>query len=330
VKKLWIDLRDWDKGLATSALEAGAEAVIAEPPHDAEIKKLGLIKTVGSSGDLKLGSDVHEIEITDKAAETRALELSRSGIVIVSASDWIVIPLENLVSQSPNIFARVHSVDDARMALEVLERGVAGVVLAPSSHNQIHEVAELVRSSGDLVDLVEAEIVTVKQLGSGDRVCVDTCTNMSIGEGMLVGNSSGGMLLVHSESVENPYVEPRPFRVNAGGVHAYILRPAGRTSYLSELCAGDEVLIVDANGKGQVAHVGRVKVERRPMLLVEARFESTPISLIAQNAETIRLTTPDGRPVSVVQLKPGDKVLGYVETAGRHFGVKVEEAIVER
>ena len=66
------------------------------------------------------------------------------------------------------------------------------------------------------------------------------------------------------------------------------------------------------------------------MLLVEAEAEGAPITLIAQNAETIRLTSPEGQPVSVVELKPGDKVLGYVESAGRHFGVKVDETIVER
>jgi len=43
---------------------------------------------------------------------------------------------------------------------------------------------------------------------------------------------------VHSESVENPYVEPRPFRVNAGAVHAYIMMPNGKTKYLDELQDG--------------------------------------------------------------------------------------------
>ena len=330
MKAFWVDLRDWDKGHATDALEAGAEAVIVEPPHDDEIRLLGLIRTIGPNGDLKLGHDVFEVEITGKDAENRAVELSRSGIVIVSTTDWTVIPLENLVSQSGSIYARVRTVEEAQLALEVLERGVAGIVLVPESHDQIRRVAKLVQTSGDNVQLVEAEIVAVKPLGSGDRVCVDTCTNMAVGEGMLVGNSSSGMLLVHSESIENPYVAPRPFRVNAGAVHAYIRRPGGRTSYLSELRSGEEVLIVDAKGNGQVAHVGRVKVERRPMLLIEARSGDAAISLVAQNAETIRLTAPGGRPVSVVQLQPGDKVLAYVETAGRHFGVKVEERIEEK
>ena len=331
VKQFWVDLRNWDKEMATSALEAGAHAVLVEPARVAQIKALGLIKTVSAEGaDLTLGSDVHETEIVDKASEVKALELSRGAISIVTTTDWSVIPLENLVSQSSSIYALVRSEDEARLALEVLEHGVAGIVLAPADRQQIVKVAQLVGSIGDNMDLVEATIKAIKPLGSGDRVCIDTCTNMKIGEGMLVGNSSSGMLLVHSESIENPYVEPRPFRVNAGGVHAYTIRPGGKTCYLSELKAGDEVLVINAKGEGQAAYVGRVKIERRPMLLVEAEAEGAPITLIAQNAETIRLTSPEGQPVSVVELKPGDKVLGYVESAGRHFGVKVDETIVER
>lgn len=57
------------------------------------------------------------------------------------------------------------------------------------------------------------------------------------------------------------------------------------------------------------------------------------IQTIVQNAETIHLVREDGEPVSVVDLKPGDKVLAYVETEegkGRHFGMEVEETIVEK
>jgi len=51
---------------------------------------------------------------------------------------------------------------------------------------------------------------------------------------------------------------------------------------------------------------------------------------VLQNAETIRLTRPDGTPISVAELKEGDEVLGYIETPGRHFGMKVEETITEK
>ena len=106
-----------------------------------------------------------------------------------------------------------------------------------------------------------------------DRVCIDTCTNMTRGEGALVGNSSAGMFLVHAETESNPYVAARPFRVNAGAVHMYVRLPNGKTKYLSEIESGDEIMIYNYKGEGRIAYVGRAKVERRPMLLIEAIAE---------------------------------------------------------
>ncbi|RLB26360.1 MAG: 3-dehydroquinate synthase II, partial [Deltaproteobacteria bacterium] len=131
-------------------------------------------------------------------------------------------------------------------------------------------------------------------------------------------------------SLENPYVSPRPFRVNAGPVHAYVMVPGGKTRYLSELGAGDRVLAVSANGENMELLVGRIKIERRPLLLINAMGPDGPVGTIVQNAETIRLVGAQGEAISVVQLKPGDKVLGYVEEAGRHFGHKIQETITEK
>jgi 3-dehydroquinate synthase II len=153
---------------------------------------------------------------------------------------------------------------------------------------------------------------------------------MSMGQGMLVGNSSSALFLVHSESIENPYVTPRPFRVNAGPVHAYTRIPGGKTRYLSELSAGDQVLIVDYKGNTTTGIVGRLKIEKRPLMLVKAVIGDKEISSIVQNAETIRLTDPQGKALSVVSLAPGDKVLAAVEEGGRHFGIKIEESITEK
>jgi hypothetical protein len=41
------------------------------------------------------------------------------------------------------------------------------------------------------------------------------------GEGLLVGNFARALFLVHSECAESSYISSRPFRVNAGPVHAY-------------------------------------------------------------------------------------------------------------
>jgi len=76
--------------------------------------------------------------------------------------------------------------------------------------------------------------------------------------------------------------------------------------------------------------VGRLKIEKRPLMLVAAEADGREVTTIVQNAETIRLVDPDGKPVSVVQLKPGDQVLVSLESGGRHFGYRIEETITEK
>ena len=161
----------------------------------------------------------------------------------------------------------------------------------------------------------------------------DTLSLLKRGQGMLVGNSSAFTFLVHAETEHNEYVAARPFRVNAGAVHAYARLPHDKTCYLGELTAGQEVLIVGADGQTTVATLGRVKIEVRPMLLIEAEVRGPQGTqrgaVFLQNAETIRLTAPDGTPLSVVSLKPGDTVLCRTDEAGRHFGMRIQEEIRE-
>lgn len=79
-----------------------------------------------------------------------------------------------------------------------------------------------------------------------------------------------------------------------------------------------------------MGHVGRVKIERRPMILVEAEVNGRSLSLIVQNAETVRLVS-NGGSKSVSELKAGDEVLVRVEDGGRHFGTLVaDEMVIER
>ncbi len=325
MKEFWFWFEDDDNKLVTTALESGASAIVTPDEGKAEkVKKLGRIKV------LKPGKDVEYVKIENKEDEERAAKYPPGVNVIVETTDWTVIPLENLIAQKEEIYAVVKNAEEAETAIQILEKGVKGVVLKTKDINEIKKVGKVINSSQERLPLVKFKITKILPLGLSDRVCVDTTSLMTRGEGMLVGNSSGGMFLVHAETEENPYVASRPFRVNAGAVHMYIRVPGGKTKYLCELNAGDEVMIYNYKGEGRVAYVGRSKVERRPMLLIEGVYEKKKVSCILQNAETIRLTKPDGSPVSVVELKEGDEVLGYVEEAGRHFGMKVEETIIEK
>ncbi len=330
MKYVWVKAIPWNKDVVIAALESGADAVIVEKGFSDEVKKLGLITTISEDGDLKPGEDVFEVEVTSGADEQKIVSLPGNKPVIIRTTDWTIIPLENLIAQRSNLLFEVGSPEEARTAAGILEKGVDGVVVAAEDEISVRQIVSSLKQEAETLDLAEAEISRVLPLDMGDRICIDTCTNMSIGQGMLIGNSSSGMMLVHSESIENPYVEPRPFRVNAGPVHAYVRVPGGKTRYLSELKSGDSVLIVDHTGQTRPAVVGRIKAEKRPLLFVEAVAQERPYSLILQNAETIRLTAPGGEPVSVVHLKKGSRVLMFTEQAGRHFGMKVDETIEEK
>jgi len=328
MKEFWVDCRPWNKSIATTAIESGADTLVLDQAKSG--RELGRVRTVAPDGDLIPDRDVFTCRIRDKATETEAVELSRKGYVIVETEDWNVIPLENLVSMSDHIIALVNDLESAEMALNVLEKGVCGIMLSTKDTAVIRKVASHLKSGITPVEIVSLTITRITPAGMGDRVCVDTCSLLSDSEGMLIGNTSAGAFLVHAETLENPYVAPRPFRINAGAVHAYATMPGGKTSYLSDLIAGDRVLISDSRGATKEATVGRVKIELRPLLLIEAEYPGRKVSVILQNAETIRLVREDGSACSVASLKAGDIVMGTITESGRHFGVAVKEHIIEK
>ncbi len=330
MRKIWVKVDPYNKGMVTTALEGGADGIMLPPGYSEKVKELGRIETIAKDGDLKPGEDVVFFTITGGEDEEEIVKLSQSKRVVLECSDWTIIPLENLIAKGADVIAQVQNFEDAQTAFGILEKGVSHILFQPGDVLELKKALSLLRSKEDITELEKAEITEIRPVGMGDRICVDTCTSMNEGEGMLVGNSSNALFLVHSESVSNPYVAPRPFRVNAGPVHAYTRVPGGKTRYLSELSAGDPVHIVDFKGNTTVGTVGRLKMEKRPLMLVKAAYGDKEITTILQNAETIRLTNPEGKPVSVVSLKPGDKVLVACEEGGRHFGHKIDETITEK
>ena len=280
-----------------------------------------------------------ELTIHDRKDQVKineALHLSPEYL-IVHCPNWKIIPLENIIAEAhgkTKLIARVAKAEDARTALSTLELGVDGVLVQSDDLIDFENASEMFASqrktNNEKVSLVPAKITSLKSLGSGSRVCVDTVELILPGEGLLTGCSSRGLFLVEGEVHTNPHVNPRPFRVNAGPVSLYNLSKDGKTQYLSELFAGEAVLLVDRSGHSRSVDVARVKIERRPMLLVEASQGDETVKTIVQNAETVRLVTPDGSK-SVTELSFGDEVLVRLDEGGRHFGTKVlDEMIIER
>ena len=330
IRKIWVKCDPWNKDIITTALEGGADGIMVPKGFSEKVKELGKVETIAEDGDLVLGKDVVVFNIKSGEDEEEIVKVSQSKKVVLQTTDWTIIPLENLIAKGADVIAQVESLQEAQTAFGILEKGVSHILFHTQNPVELKKSLSALKSMEDQTSLDVAQILEVTPVGMGDRVCVDTCTSMAPGQGMLVGNSSSALFLVHAESISNPYVAPRPFRVNAGAVHAYTRVPGGKTRYLSELSAGDQVLIIDHKGNTQVAAVGRLKIEKRPLLLVRAAVRDKEITTILQNAETIRLTDPNGAAISVVELKSEDKVMVALETSGRHFGMKIDETITEK
>jgi 3-dehydroquinate synthase II len=297
--------------------------------NDLNEKNLVKLKKEGKKTALR-------VTIQGKEDENKAAKAADLGVdyVIINCLDWQVIPLENLIAKGrgkSTLIAEVTTSEEAKVVLEALELGTDGVLLKTGNPNELEKTIKLIKAQTPKMELKSAKILSIKPIGSGARVCVDTVDLMVPGEGMLVGCQSAGFFLVEAEVNENPYVQSRPFRVNAGPASHYTLTSTQSTRYLSELKAGDEVLIVNREGKVRLTNVGRSKIEFRPLILIEAQADDTKIKTILQNAETIRLVTPKAsKPVT--ELKPNDEVLVHIAAkGGRHFGISVpEETVIEK
>ncbi len=324
MKEIWLlaETESWEdaKEMLKDAIEIGFDGAIVREKFLDKAEKLGRIKLAPLERSL--------IKVSSADDQLKAVE--SGGVVVLKFEDWKVIPLENIVAmkRGGKVIAAVESVDDARLALTTLEKGADGVAVS-GNREELRRYYEIVKGQKEGIELVRGKIVEIKPLGVGERVCIDTVSLMTPGEGMLVGNRSAFMFLVASESEESEYVASRPFRVNAGSVNAY-LKVGDKTKYLAELKAGDEVEIVRYDGRVRESYVGRVKIERRPLILVKAVVNGEEGSVILQNAETIKLVAPDGKHISVSELKEGDDVLVWIGKKARHFGVEVDEFIVER
>jgi 3-dehydroquinate synthase II/3-amino-4-hydroxybenzoic acid synthase len=221
--------------------------------------------------------------------------------------------------------------EDAVVALGVMEVGSDGVLFSPVRQEVLDHFNTALREVAEpRVEISVATVIRTAPIGMGHRSCIDLATLFEPTEGMLVGSTSQGGVLCCPEVFFLPYMELRPFRVNAGAVHSYIYASNNRTNYLSELKAGSPAMIVGTDGRTREVPVGRIKTEIRPLRLIEIEFEGGErANVIMQDDWHVRIFSADSKPLNITELKPGDKVLGHLSSPGRHVGIPVDETIEE-
>ena len=292
-----------------------------------------------AAADKKLRT-CYRIAVNDAESLHSSIEVGRRhDFVMIRFRDPTNSPLELVIASlqgTETVLIKeiedANDVDDAIVSLGVMEVGADGVLFSPQQHAVMD--AFLARLGAAEIANIEISVGTVLRstpIGMGHRSCLDLTTLFTPTEGMLVGSTSQGGILCCPEVFFLPYMELRPFRVNAGAVHSYIYNAHDRTDYMTELRAGSPVMIADIHGQTRKAIVGRVKTEVRPLRLIEVEFaDKSIVNVIMQDDWHVRVFSDQGLPLNITELKAGDKVLGHVAAVGRHVGISVDEQIIER
>ncbi|RLK61870.1 3-dehydroquinate synthase II family protein [Actinokineospora cianjurensis] len=365
MKHAWIDIRSvaeqQREAVLDAAIHARVDAIVGDDPallatlpntvrrvlaprpgHDAAATgDLVELREVATEEDLTAvrgvrGSVGAFVNVVDDPTLTLACAAAVAlPYTVVRFKDPTKIPLEIVIAAADPapgmLICHAEDVDDARIIVDVLEKGSDGVLLAPRTANDVFALVRLLAEESAPLVLDSLTIESIEHRGLGDRVCVDTCSQFEEDEGMLIGSYAHGFILCCSETHPLPYMPTRPFRINAGALHSYVLGQDNRTNYLSELKSGSEVLGVGADGRTRRIVVGRTKLESRPLLSITAVGpDGSRINLIVQDDWHVRVLGPGAKVLNVTELKPGDQVLGYLATDKRHVGWPVGEFCVEK
>lgn len=303
-----------------------------------------------NSGETVLSTDQCLLDLAKQQGYRTCISISVEGREALEQSwqdalryDYLVvdfdlptnIPLELIIARlqdsSTVLLKQVNNFTDMEVVFGVLEKGSDGVLFTNTDFNEIIKVSEYL--SGQDTGSIELHPLTVSEIrniGMGLRSCIDTTSMMTQDEGMLIGSTSQGGIFVCSETHYLPYMNLRPFRVNAGAIHSYVWMPGNAAEYLSDLQAGSKVLCINTKGKCRTLTVGRVKTEARPLLLIKGEAAGKELNVIVQDDWHIRVMGADGKPMNASLIRPGDKLLAYVCEPGRHVGIKVNETILEK
>ncbi|SHM66705.1 3-dehydroquinate synthase II [Gracilibacillus kekensis] len=178
-------------------------------------------------------------------------------------------------------------------------------------------------------NLQEAEIIRTESIGEGSRVCLDFVDHLEPTEGILLGNTGHGYLFVLAENRTTDTYPARPFRINSGAIHHYVLKESSKTAYLAELKPGDKITVLNAKGETRQVALGRVKIEKRPLMRIVARISNMEVSVTLQEADSVHLLSANYKEKQAISLVEGDRVLVQLDQPGRHLGEKIDEEIIE-
>ena len=357
----WLDLRDADDrdAIVEEALHQGVDGVVAGSADQLGGLPPSITRVLLHEGPLEHGTDLGEadvvvaelttlqrrewerehperrfgvyVDVADAATLDVACQAAaQEPLTVIKFRDPTKIPLEIVLAAAASadgaVITMAGDVEEADIIYGVLEHGSDGVLMTGRHVGDATALKAVAVAAPEPVKLTELRVVRTSHVGMGERACIDTCSYLGQDEGILVGSTSKGLMLCVSETHPLPYMPTRPFRVNAGAIHSYTLGENGRTRYLSELTAGDRVTAVRTDGSARLVTVGRVKIESRPLISIDAESsDGRKVNLILQHDWHVRVLGPDAEVLNSTGLRPGHLILGHLPTADRHVGYPIQE-----
>jgi len=331
--EIWLNCTD----IIPEHISKDVDKILTKKSNNLEIPNIII------NDDLKLEQNGKSIgvmvNISNDIEQKEALSLIGSvNWILIKCENWKMIPCENLIAAAESSGTKLAAIVEKELEVSAiafaLEVGVDALVvnedllnaakIAKSQrleHKEDYRVKEADVSS---INLQFGRIKEIESQGIGDRICIDTTSFLENGEGMLCGSFAKSLALIHAETLESEFVPTRPFRVNAGSIHSYILMGNLSTCYMSELKSGDEVLIVNQKGDSRIATIGRIKLEKRPLIKIKwVTNEDFEGDLILQQAETVRLINNNFESVSITEIKENMEILIHNSIQSRHIGAPI-------
>ncbi|YAL83262.1 3-dehydroquinate synthase II family protein [Dermacoccaceae bacterium W4C1] len=355
----WLDLRETEnrEAVLEEALHQGVDGIVSDDPAHLEGLPPTITRVLLSEGGLTVDPGPADVVVgafspTERAEVAAAHPQLRVGVyvdvedaatlqvacdaaasenlTVIRFRDPTKIPLEIVLAAAASadgaVVTMAHDVEEADIIYGVLEHGSDGVLMPARRVGDATALRAVATAAPEPVKLAELRVTRTRHVGMGERACVDTCTYLGKDEGILVGSTSKGMMLCVSETHPLPYMPTRPFRVNAGAIHSYTIGENGRTRYLSELVAGDRVTAVRTDGSTRLVTVGRVKIESRPLISVDAESsDGRRANLILQHDWHVRVLGPNAEVLNSTELREGHLILGHLPEADRHVGYPIQE-----
>jgi 3-dehydroquinate synthase II len=172
------------------------------------------------------------------------------------------------------------------------------------------------------------EVIEIKEIGEGMRVCIDFVDILDQQDGLYIGNTGHGYLKILSENRHSENYPPRPFRINCGSFHQYLYQKE-KTHYLHEITPGEQILVTGGHRERSLP-VGRVKIEKRPLVRVTCKTEENMISATLQKSSSVYVMEEARGEISLLDLNIGDRLEWIQDTPGRHLGEVIDEVIIEK